>query len=343
MDPDLDDLKNFDTLKARLLSIYHRDSLLSQQDYLLLLERVNQTLENEEGDCRPRDSSDLPGGLLYLSDDLPTILVPDIHARMDFLISLFFGPQIDALKRLAQRELQIVCVGDAFHGEARVAARWFMALSEYMGGFQFHSNMDREMIESLGVMEMVMIVKSLFPYCFHFLKGNHENIKNEYGGGNYPFVKFVNEGAMVALYVHKFLGPTFHDAYYRYEKNFPLLAVGKNFLVSHGEPRRFYSTEEVVEYRTRDEVVEGFTWTDNGQAHPGSVQQMLAHYLGEQKGSYYFGGHRPVSGLYFTRAEGKYVQFHNPNSFNVVTLDPDADIDLARDVVELENCASDII
>ena len=342
MDQIIGDLKDYGTLKGHLLSIYRRNSLLRQEDYLEPLETANQILETENESIRPRDSSGLPGGLVYLDKDLPTILVADLHARLDFLVTLLFGDQLQAARRLLMREIQIVCVGDAFHGEARVAARWSMALNEYTGGYRHHSNMDQEMIESLGVMEMVMILKTLFPHSFHFLKGNHENIKNEHSGGNYPFIKFVNEGAMVAQYVLQFLGPAFHDAYYRYEKNFPLLAVGKNFLVSHSEPRKDFLSEEIVEYRTRAEVVEGFTWTDNDQADVGSVQRMLDRYVRAQPGSYYFGGHRPVSGLYATRAEGRYVQFHNPGKFVVVALDPEREIDLKRDIFELENSASTI-
>ena len=103
-----------------------------------------------------------------------------------------------------------------------------------------------------------------------------------------------------------------------------------------------FLSEEIVEYRSRPEVVEGFTWTDNGQAEVGSVQRMLDRYVKAQPGSYYFGGHRPVSGLYSTRAEGRYVQFHNPDKFVVVALDPEREIDLKRDIFELENSASSV-
>lgn len=41
---------------------------------------------------------------------------------------------------------------------------------------------------------MIMVLKTGFPAHFHFLKGNHENIKNDLGGGNSPFRKLVSEG-----------------------------------------------------------------------------------------------------------------------------------------------------
>jgi hypothetical protein len=139
--------------------------------------------------------------------------------------------------------------------------------------------------------------------------------------------------------MQRFFGERFHEAYYRFEKELPVLAVGRDFLVSHAEPNRFFRQEEVVEYRTRGEVVEGLTWTDNGQAQQESVLLMLENYLeeGRVNQSYYFGGHRPVSGLFATRAEGRYIQFHNPGRFVVVRLDPMENIELERDIFEIED------
>ena len=93
------------------------------------------------------------------------------------------------------------------------------------------------MRESLGLMEMVMECKSAFPGRFHFLKGNHENIANEEGGGNHPFVKFALEGFMVADYMRLLLRRRRSwPATTSFEKELPLLAVGSGFLASHAEP-----------------------------------------------------------------------------------------------------------
>ena len=208
-----------------------------------------------------------------------------------------------------------------------------------MGGYRDHALMDAEMRESLGVMEMAMRVKCAFPAAFHFLKGNHENVANEQGRGNHPFIKFAAEGEMVAAYVMRFLGEDFMRGVYRYEHNLPLLAMGRGFLVSHGEPRRPFTRRELVEYRQLEEVVEGLTWTDNGAAEPGSVRNMLELHLGELdadgRRSLYFGGHRPVPGLYATRQAGRYVQFHNPGRQVVALIQDEGVIDLDRDIREI--------
>jgi len=314
-----------------------RGGLLPPQDYVSLLEQVNGTLETESSEVRPRDRRGLPGGLVQLRPAVETLLVPDLHGRADFLLTVLLSQEWNALARLQEGRLQVVCVGDGFHGEARAYRRWQQAHSEWQTGWQHHAAMDEEMAESLCVMETVMRVKLAAGGFFHFLKGNHENIANELGGGNYPFVKFVEEGEMVASYVRHFLGAEFMQSYYRFEKNLPLLAAGSDFLVSHAEPIHAFSREEVVEYREREDVVAGLTWTDNDRALKGSARGMLVDLLGAERAgrSYYFGGHRPVSGLYHARAGGRFIQFHNPARQVVVRLEPGRPIDPQRDVVEV--------
>jgi hypothetical protein len=199
--------------------------------------------------------------------------------------------------------------------------------------------MDAEMRESLGVMQMVMALKRSYPRHVHFLKGNHENITNEQGEGNYPFLKFANEGLMVRIYMEHFYGSEILEAYAGLEKRFPLLAVGSNFLASHAEPAWFIPREEVIEYRRNPQVVYALTWTDNGEAEPGSVAQMLAHYLGDgaADGAFHFGGHRPVRGGYNLRSEDRYVQIHDPDRFVVAVLQAGGPIDLDRDIRELRS------
>jgi hypothetical protein len=300
-------------LERRLIEIFKRETPPECRQYLKLLHTVNDILENEEGKFRPRDRNGLPGGILYLKEDLPTIIVPDIHARIDFFLGLMLWEDEEGFSNLQKMEsdmLQIVCLGDGFHAEGRAVQRWALAYEEYTNKYKKHRYMDEEMRESLGVMEMVKEVKSAFPLNFHFLKGNHENIANELGEGNYPFRKYSYEGSMVLYYVEKFYGEEFLRTYYTFEKNLPIMAVGKNFLVSHAED----------------------------EAEDGSVERMLSYYLPEEvrETSYYFGGHRPVSGFYNLRAEGKYVQIHNPNKSIIASIKLNKDIDLDEDIVEIE-------
>jgi len=340
--------EQYTSLKNRLIGIYKRELPPEADKYIKVLERINSILLTEDRDIRPYDSAGLPGGMLYLKKDIPTIIVPDIHARMDFVINIMLGMDTDGEKRLqkiADNRLQVLCVGDGVHSEKRGASRWTMAYREFEGGYASHGNMDEEMSESFDTIEMIMEMKIAYPANFHFLKGNHENIRNEEGGGNYPFVKFSFEGPMTAYYVTKFYGEDFLEKYYRFEKNLPVFAVGKNFLVSHAEPWEFYEKDRLVEYRNDPDVIEGLTWTADDAAGDGSVKSMIDYYIEDEEDrakGYYFGGHRPVNGNYNSRAGGRYIQIHNPNKFIIAQIGAD-DIDPDRDIIELENNIENII
>ncbi|MCK5248381.1 MAG: hypothetical protein KAJ98_00360 [Spirochaetaceae bacterium] len=304
-----------------------------------ILDAVLDALAGENPLIRPRDRAGMPGGLILLNSNITTILVPDLHARtgyMDSLIEMEIAGQA-LLDGLIEGSLQVLCVGDGFHSEARGAERWRRAWKEYKGGFRRHAAMDDEMREGLSLMGMVMILKTAFPDRFHFLKGNHENVANVETDGNRPFGKYAWEGQMVRDWFIEFLGDDMLDRWADFENSLPILAVGNRFLVSHAEPRRFYNRERMIEYRGDDELIFDFTWTGNGEAEQGSVGAMLEHYLaGDFENALYFGGNRPVHGLYGLRAEKRYVQIHNPERNIVAVLRSDRDPDPDRDIRTIE-------
>jgi hypothetical protein len=330
------------TLEERLWEIFRREGPPETEPYQESLLETLEVMAAEPGSVRPPDSNGIPGGLVMLARDLPTIIVPDLHARMDFFLSVMgyeAEPGRKALELMDAGLLQIVCLGDGVHAEGRAARRWKAALQEFQDGFERHQRMDEEMRESLGVMGMVMEVKRACPTRFHFLKGNHENISNEMGGGNFPFRKFALEGLMVLTYMRQFYGDELLGAYSRFEKDLPLLASGRGFLISHAEPATFFARSQLIDYRSYPDVVSGLTWTDNDEADEGSVQQMLDHYLGPQEGErgFYFAGHRPAAGGYRLRADGRFVQIHDPDRFVIAHLPASGDIDLGRDIREIDD------
>jgi hypothetical protein len=295
-----------------------------------------EVIQNEGEPLRPPDAEGRPGGLLQLETGIPVIIIPDLHGRMDFFLRvLAFQPRDEGMvmQLLAQGRIQVLCLGDVMHAEGRAARRWRAALEEWNGGFRAHRAMDEEMRESLGMMGMIMETKRQFPRHFHILKGNHENIANEEGNGNFPFRKFALESLMVFTYMRQFYGEELLQGIARFEKEAPVLAVGEAFLASHAEPAAFFSRERVIGYRNDPEVVAGLTWTGNDEAETGSVAAMLTHYLGERAAQgFYFGGHRAVEGGYQLRAEGRFVQIHDPARRVIALLDPAEGIDPDRDV-----------
>ncbi|MCB1318610.1 MAG: metallophosphoesterase, partial [Leptospiraceae bacterium] len=274
--------ESYADLPDRLIAIYTRTRPPRKRVYNRLVNTCTHLLLNEDPALRPRDARGRSGGIVNLHTDRDTIIVPDLHGRMDLILNLLFHVDVDnktILEQLIYSEVQIVCVGDGMHAEARAAERWQKAREEFIGGYWRHRHMDAEMRESLGVMQMVMELKGAFPDRFHYLKGNHDNILNERGNGNYPFMKFALEGPMVTAYMHRFYGAGLLHAYADFERNLPLLAIGSGFLISHAEPTRAFERDAVLNYRERPDVVEGLTWTADGQADSNAVSGMLRAYL----------------------------------------------------------------
>jgi len=327
-----------------LRSLVLRRALPERDDFLRLLRTATARLADEDQLYRPRDEHNRPGGLVRLAERT-TLVVPDLHARLGVLPHVL-SHEVKGkpfLQLMQEGTGQIVCVGDGLHSESRGYDRWQKALKEFTGGFPRHKAMDEEMREGLGLMEMVMNLKLAFPDRFHFLKGNHENILNEEGRGNHPFRKFAFEGEMVRSWLQKFYGEEVLYAYAEFERELPLVAADGNFMISHGEPERFFTREEVIRYRSLDDVIYGLTWTPNGGAEEGSVERMIEEFCPAPAGALYFGGHRAITGRYALRAEGRYVQLHNPSACIIAVLEPGKSIDLERSVVELPDRLDEIL
>ena len=317
--------------------IKHREKVSDTVEYLAKINSVIKVLNKENKNIRPDSDDGLPGGIIYLYHDIPTIIIPDIHARMELIDALFTlrTEEKSFFQLLADKEIQIVCVGDGFHSEINGKERWKAAYVEYEKGYKKHKHIDLEMLSCFGLMEMIIEFKTRFPDNFHFLKGNHENIKNEETGGDHPFGKYAIEGEMVKKWTHQFMGEFFLDKYSEFEKKLPLFAIGENFLISHAEPLRYFNPDEIRNYSP--DVIHGLTWSANGEAEEGSVFDMLEMYIPEKDISekLYFGGHRAISGKYKLRADGLFVQIHNPRRLQVVYIKPNSKINIDNDIIEI--------
>ncbi len=313
-----------------------------------LTERCIAVLEHEDASYRPYSSaSGKSGGLLdFTADALPLVIVPDIHARSYFLANILaYTPpegflqngRRTILEALGEGAVQVVCVGDILHSELRGKKRWEAALEEYASGSSFGQAMESEMAEGLCALCLLMECKCAFPSAFHCLKGNHENILNAAGAGNYPFRKFADEGRMTRRFMERTYGETILMLIARFEKALPLLAVFSNGMVSHAEPFRSFTRKELIDGMTSGAVVGALTWTRNDEARAGSVAAMLAQLSGrpDWERLTYFGGHRPVSGRYALREGGLFVQIHNPMEQNIALAYPDRPFNPDTDIVSV--------
>jgi len=317
-------------------------ALPGKADLAVVVAAAAAELGREDAGIRPPDSSGRPGGIVELPA-LPTVLVPDLHARPSFLASVLGWTPPGCLESLATLleggKACLVCLGDVFHSEAGGAPRrWSKAFREYASGWASRAAMDEEMGLSLAAARIVLEAKAAFPATFHYLKGNHDNIADEEGGGDHSFYKFAAEGEMVASWFRFCYGEDLLSEYRELELSLPLAAVGPRFVASHGEPAFALSRQDLLEYRSRPDVVEALIWTGNGDAEDFSVARGLEALLGPERapGARWFAGHRPVDGRYALRAGGAFVQFHDPDARRVAYLLPDRDPDPDRDIFDIE-------
>ncbi|MDA3958233.1 metallophosphoesterase [Oceanispirochaeta sp.] len=337
------------TNHQQLLSELSRIANAQTPDHLPLvsahLDLAQSALDKQSPLIRPCDKEGKGGGLLFLNTDIPLLILPDLHARKDFLLALLqtsLERGGTVLEGLQDKSIQILCVGDGFHAEKRAYKRWLRSLEEYKGYYRKHKYMDQEMSESLGLMQMVMLLKSFFPDHFFFLKGNHENILNEEGRGNHPFGKFVYEGEMVRSWTEKFMGEAFLNAYSEFEHSLAFMALGKSLIVSHAEPQEYYSPEEIIGIHESDRIKLGLTWTANDQAPEDSVPSILDDYSERfnRDFTHYIGGHRTINSLYNLRASGKFIQIHNPLKRIVLFTDQRETFDPVINITDLDTIRS---
>lgn len=329
---------------------------LLHHDYLFeLADKTAGILESETAAWRPSSSRSESGGLLDFTaqgvSHLPVIVVPDLHARSFFLFNILKftlpvdfaddeGEPITVIQALEKGKIRLICVGDLLHSELRCKYRWLFAQNEFENGIFDGPNMVEEMTESLNLLAAVMELKCAFPEYFHVLKGNHENIMNVRRPGNFPFRKFANEGEMVRIFMEQQYGDDVTMVLFCFENALPLAAAFPEAVVSHAEPAKAFSKEQIIEGMRDDEVILGLTWTENDAAEEGSVSQMLKELSkpSDNVQPRYIGGHRPVKENYYLRQNGLYVQIHNPDRQNVALIYKNKSFDPDTDIVSV-NCA----
>ncbi|MCR4743438.1 MAG: metallophosphoesterase [Treponema sp.] len=336
-------LKDFSRIKEGLFSVN-----LPDHDYFFnLCEKTCDLLEKEITNYRPADNKGRAGGLLdFTKNPLPTVIVPDIHARPDFIFNILNYKLPKEYISYSDRSLfhalkkglvRIICVGDALHTEKTIL-RWQAIQAEFDSRIYTGPAMSAEMLEGLNTITALMELKLLFPDLVHFIKGNHENILNKSGNGDYAFRKYADEGNMVKKFMFEIYGDDILYMISCLEKELPLISANKDFVVSHAEPENIYSREEFINVRENPNIIEDLIWTANGDVTHATVPAIMKELLNKEnlQDSYYFAGHRPVNGDYLLRQNGLFVQIHNPSKQNIVFIDPNKNINLEESIIHLD-------
>jgi hypothetical protein len=264
------------------------------------------------------------GGVVDLPANLPTVILPDLHAQRDYLLEALLMPAQGStvLTLLKQGKINVLCLGDGMHAEQRAEARWLEAERDRIQGLPSRA-MEAEMVESLGLLKMVMDLKVAFPKNFYFVRGNHEDMDPLT-----PYRKFtqVGESTLVKLWVTDRMGSSFLQQWHACEQAMPLLARGGSFVASHAPPEQTLSLDEVKQRSPR--AFRACAWSDNTRWTPSGPQEkaFLENCRRFQVSSTrpWLVGHRKViDALYRSQCQGRLIQINPLDSqARVVALAP---------------------
>ncbi len=303
--------KEKDTFFREIVNLAKNNELETQEKYEQSIEKAIESLKGTEG-------------IVELDKDIPSIVIPDLHARRQFLIDVLEGKTPEGKNvydLLKKGKINIVCLGDGMHTENLLS--WV--------GTDKENLMKSEMIRSLGMMKMIMDLKAQFPKNFQYIRGNHDDIM----GG---FIKYSNESQEVREWITTNFGKEFLNKYKAFEDMLPIMVVGKDFVASHAAPGGVYTKDSIL---NRDPKVvgtepddsghhRGLTWTDNttGQTNENYIQETLKN-LGLD-GYKWIIGHRPVyenNGKYREQFGGQLLQINNPKKEVFAYIPADKEFD----------------
>lgn len=177
--------------------------LLPKAEALSLIREVNRILEDEA--YRPKDTRGKPGGVVHLPDESSVIILGDLHAKSDNLLTLL--SQNSYLEALENGTASLVLIGDAVHPEGEVP------LDEMQG--------------SMLIMDLIMKLKVRFPQQVFYLRGNHDSFSEEIAKGGIP------QGLLWEQELISSRGTEYRDEMARFYDQLPYLIYSTNFVSCH--------------------------------------------------------------------------------------------------------------
>ncbi|MCU7799308.1 MAG: metallophosphoesterase [gamma proteobacterium symbiont of Lucinoma myriamae] len=180
--------------------------ILSAEEALKLIQKVNRIMEHEV--YREKDINDQPGAVLSIPDKLSCIIVGDLHAQLDNLLTLL--SQNNFLSALEKGEACLIFLGDAVHPEID-------------GKYD-------EMESSMNIMDIIFKLKINFPENVFYLMGNHDSFSEEIGKKGVP------QGVLWEKQLKKSRGKSYKKEMQRFYDNLPYLAYSKHFVCCHAGP-----------------------------------------------------------------------------------------------------------
>jgi hypothetical protein len=196
------------------------------------LKQVNALLMNETG--HRKDTLGNPGGILQLADNVTPILVGDLHARIDNLLTILCENAV--LDSLEKGTAALVILGDAVH-------------SEEPGKLE-------EMESSLLMMDLIFRLKLRFPAHVFYIVGNHDSFLHELMKQGVP------QGLLWEKQVQSSRGEEYKTELELFYQQSALLVLAKDFIACHAGPvRKKVSRKVLVDAHQFPDIVHDMTWS----------------------------------------------------------------------------------
>ncbi|MBT8120919.1 MAG: metallophosphoesterase [Gammaproteobacteria bacterium] len=204
---------------------------LSPPEASATLKQVNAILKDETGRCK--DSLGNPGGILELPDHVTPVVVGDLHAQIDNLLTILCGNAM--LDSLENGTAALVIIGDAVHRED---------IDEI-----------EEMETSLLITDLILRLKLRFPERVFYIVGNHDSFNHELMKRGVP------QGLLWEKHVLATRGEEYKTQLELFYQLSPLLVLSKDFIACHAGPaRRKISRQILVDVRQFPDIVHDMTW-----------------------------------------------------------------------------------
>jgi hypothetical protein len=189
---------------------------LGPETALDTLRQVNELLEKEP--CRPRNDSKEPGGVVNLPDKMIPIIIGDLHAQVDNLLTLL--SQNEFLESMRDGKAAVVFLGDAVHKEV-------------------DGEME-EMESSLLIMDLIFRLKLWFPQQVFYIRGNHDCFSEDIGKDGIP------QGLLWDRAIRKARGEAYKNEMDRFYDLLPYVALSGDFAACHAAPPKSKVTLDLL-------------------------------------------------------------------------------------------------
>lgn len=181
-----------------------------------VIRNVNIVLASET--CRDLDDDGAPGGIIRIPDDVTVVLMGDVHARADNLLTVICEGGL--LSSLERGKACLVLLGDLIHSQ--------------------EINELEDMESSVFILDLFCMLKLRFPQNVFLLHGNHESFSPDVGKGGVP------QGVLLRKHLKKRRGKVYVGEIETLFDSLAFVVQGNDFAACHGAPVRSRVTRNTL-------------------------------------------------------------------------------------------------